>query len=72
MPGVSPANIVILGGGIVGTNAAKIAAGLGARVTILDVNLERLRYLDDVMPKNVVTLFSIASTSAACSPRRTW
>jgi alanine dehydrogenase len=49
---------VILGGGVVGTNAAKIAAGLGAKVTILDVNLERLRYLDDVMPKNVVTIVS--------------
>ncbi len=58
VPGVSPANIVILGGGVVGTNAAKIAAGIGARVTILDINLERLRYLDDVMPRNVVTLFS--------------
>jgi alanine dehydrogenase len=43
---------------VVGLNAAKIAAGIGARVTILDINLERLRYLDDVMPKNVVTLFS--------------
>src|SRR5436190_2421122 len=58
VPGVPPANIVILGGGVVGTNAAKIAAGIGARVTILDINLDRLRYLDDVMPKNVVTLFS--------------
>lgn len=58
VPGVEPANVVIIGGGIVGTNAAKIAAGLGARVTILDVNLERLRYLDDVMPKNVVTIMS--------------
>jgi alanine dehydrogenase len=58
VPGVAPANIVILGGGVVGANAAKIAAGIGARVTILDINLERLRYLDDVMPKNVVTLFS--------------
>jgi alanine dehydrogenase len=58
VPGVEPANVVILGGGIVGTNAAKIAAGLGARVTILDVNLERLRYLDDVMPKNVITMMS--------------
>src|SRR5438876_7984891 len=46
VPGVSPANIVILGGGVVGANAAKIAAGIGARVTILDINLERLRYLD--------------------------
>lgn len=58
VPGVEPANVVILGGGIVGTNAAKIAAGLGARVSILDINLDRLRYLDDVMPKNVVTIMS--------------
>jgi alanine dehydrogenase len=58
VPGVEPASVVILGGGVVGTNAAKIAAGLGAKVTILDVNLERLRYLDDVMPKNVVTIVS--------------
>lgn len=58
VPGVEPASVVILGGGIVGTNAAKIAAGLGARVTILDINLDRLRYLDDVMPKNVVTVVS--------------
>jgi alanine dehydrogenase len=58
VPGVEPASVVILGGGIVGTNAAKIASGLGARVTILDLNLERLRYLDDVMPKNVVTVVS--------------
>ena len=58
VPGVEPANVVIVGGGIVGTNAAKIAAGLGARVTILDVNLDRLRYLDDVMPKNVTTVMS--------------
>jgi alanine dehydrogenase len=58
IPGVKPANVVILGGGIVGTNAAKIAAGIGANVTILDVNLNRLRYLDDVMPKNVNTLIS--------------
>src|SRR5438128_11600975 len=58
VPGVLPANVVILGGGIVGANAAKVAAGLGANVAILDVNLERLRYLDDVMPRNVTTLFS--------------
>ncbi|HZU38237.1 MAG TPA: alanine dehydrogenase [Gemmataceae bacterium] len=58
VPGVLPANVVILGGGIVGANAAKVAAGLGANVTILDVNLDRLRYLDDVMPRNVTTLFS--------------
>src|SRR5437763_8745827 len=58
VPGVLPANVVILGGGIVGANAAKVAAGLGADVAILDVNLDRLRYLDDVMPRNVTTLFS--------------
>jgi len=58
VPGVAPAQVVILGGGVVGTNAAKIAAGMGARVTILDINLDRLRYLDDVMPKNVTTLVS--------------
>ncbi len=58
VPGVAPAQVVILGGGVVGANAAKVAAGLGARVTILDVNLRRLRYLDDVMPPNVVTLMS--------------
>jgi alanine dehydrogenase len=58
VPGTEPADVAIIGGGIVGTNAAKIAAGLGARVTILDTNLYRLRYLDDVMPRNVVTMVS--------------
>ncbi len=58
VPGVLPANVVVLGGGIVGANAAKVAAGLGANVYILDINLDRLRYLDDVMPPNVTTLFS--------------
>ncbi len=58
VPGVEPARVTILGGGVVGSNAAKIASGLGAQVTILDVNLERLRYLDDVMPKNVITVVS--------------
>jgi alanine dehydrogenase len=58
VPGVKPAKVLILGGGIVGTNAAKIAAGMGADVTIMDVNLPRLRYLDDVMPKNVHTMVS--------------
>ncbi len=56
--GVEPAEVIILGGGIVGSNAAKMAAGLGARVTVLDINLDRLRYLDDVMPPNVRTLMS--------------
>jgi alanine dehydrogenase len=58
VPGVSPAKVLILGGGIVGTNAAKIAAGMGAHVTIMDVSLARLRYLDDVMPANVFTMMS--------------
>ncbi|MBU0519914.1 alanine dehydrogenase [bacterium] len=58
VPGVAPGEVVILGGGVVGTNAAKMAAGLGAHVTILDINLDRLRYLDDVMPANVDTVMS--------------
>jgi alanine dehydrogenase len=58
VPGVAPANVLIIGGGVVGINAAKMAAGFGARVTILDRSLERLRYLSDVMPANVETLFS--------------
>jgi len=58
VPGVSPARVVIIGGGTVGMNAAKIAAGLRARVTILDINTQRMRYLDDVMPLNVTTLIS--------------
>jgi len=58
VPGVEPASVVILGGGVVGTNAAKVAAGLRARVTILDIDLDRLRYLDDVMPTNVTTRMS--------------
>jgi alanine dehydrogenase len=58
VPGVAPAHITILGGGVVGANAARIAAGFQADVAILDVNLDRLRYLDDVMPPNVNALFS--------------
>jgi alanine dehydrogenase len=58
VPGVPPGKVVILGGGVVGTNAAKMAAGLGARVTILDISLERLRYLSDVMPANVTMVYS--------------
>jgi alanine dehydrogenase len=58
VPGVEPATVVIIGGGIVGTNAAKMAAGLGGHVVILDVSLERLRYLSDVMPANVTLLYS--------------
>jgi len=58
VPGVAPAKVVVLGGGVVGTNAAKMACGLGADVTILDKNLERLRYLSDVMPANCKLLMS--------------
>ncbi|MDQ3673348.1 MAG: alanine dehydrogenase, partial [Gemmatimonadota bacterium] len=58
VPGVAPAKVVVLGGGIVGINAAKMAAGLGAKVTVLDLSLERLRYLSDVMPANVTLIYS--------------
>ena len=58
VPGVSPAKVVVLGGGIVGTQAAKMAAGFGAKVTIMDVSLARLRYLSDIMPANVTTVMS--------------
>ncbi|MCL3779967.1 alanine dehydrogenase [Prolixibacteraceae bacterium JC049] len=58
VPGVPPAKVLIIGGGIVGTEAAKMAAGMGADVTIMDLSLPRLRYLDDVMPANVKTMMS--------------
>jgi alanine dehydrogenase len=58
VPGVPPATVSVIGAGIVGVNAARVAAGLGANVFILDVNLDRLRYIDDVMPQNVTTVFS--------------
>ena len=58
VPGVEPATVLILGAGVVGTNAAIVAAGLGARVIVMDVNLDRLRYLDEVMPPNVSTIYS--------------
>ena len=58
IPGVEPAQVLVLGGGIVGANAAKLASGLGADVTIVDVDLYRLRYLDDVMPANVRCVYS--------------
>jgi len=58
VPGTGPASVIVLGGGMVGTNAAKVAAGLGAKVTIFDNNLYRLRYLDDVLPKNIATMYS--------------
>jgi len=56
--GVAPANVLVLGGGVVGTNAARVAAGIGANVTIMDINLDRLRYLDEIMPANVTTIYS--------------
>ena len=62
VPGVAPAHVVVLGAGVVGTSAAKVAAGLGADVVLMDINLDRLRYLDDVMPENVKTIFSDAHT----------
>jgi len=58
VPGVEPANVLILGGGIVGSNAAKLASGLGANVYILDINMDNLRHLDDIMPENVHTIHS--------------
>jgi alanine dehydrogenase len=69
VPGVAPANVTIFGGGVVGANAAKVAAGLGANVFILDINLDRLRYLDDVMPPNVTTLFSERHNIRDCLTR---
>src|SRR5690349_4813181 len=58
VPGVAPAKVVILGGGVVGINSAKMAAGMGAKVVVLDISLERLRYLSDVMPANVQLIYS--------------
>ncbi|MFH2129685.1 MAG: alanine dehydrogenase [bacterium] len=62
VPGVDPGTVVVLGGGIVGTNAARMACGLGTKVYILDMNLSRLRYLADVMPPNCITLMSSPAT----------
>lgn len=62
VPGVEPGTVIVVGGGIVGTNAAKIACGMGAKVYLLDTNLERLRYLSDVMPKNCFPLMSNPAT----------
>lgn len=58
VPGVPPGNVLILGAGVVGVQAAKMAAGLGAHVTVLDVNLQRLRYVNDILPPHVITMFS--------------
>jgi len=68
IPGVPPANTLVLGAGIVGVNAAKIAAGMGSNTTIMDINIPRLRYLDDVMPKNITTLFSSEANIRAMLP----
>ena len=62
VPGVDPGTVVIIGGGIVGTNAAKAACGLGAKVYVLDTNVERLRYLSDIMPKNCFLMMSKPAT----------
>ncbi|NIT13708.1 MAG: alanine dehydrogenase, partial [Candidatus Dadabacteria bacterium] len=62
VPGVDPGTVLIIGGGTVGTHAAKTACGLGAKVYILDINLERLRYLSDIMPKNCFMLMSKPAT----------
>jgi alanine dehydrogenase len=62
VPGTAPAKVTVIGGGVSGTQAALMAAGMGAQVTILDTNLERLRYLSEVMPKNVIQLHSNPST----------
>lgn len=69
IPGVQPAKVLVLGGGIVGVNAAKIAAGMGADTTIMDINMPRLRYLDDVMPKNIHTFFSTEANIRAMLPQ---
>lgn len=62
VPGVAPANVVVLGGGVVGTNAARMAAGLRANVTILDINVDRMQYLDEVLPPNCTTLYNTRHT----------
>jgi alanine dehydrogenase len=62
VPGVPPATVAVIGGGVVGTNAVKVAMGFGATVYVLDIDLDRLRYLDDIFPKNVITLHSNPGT----------
>ena len=69
VPGVAPATVTIIGGGVVGLNAAKLAAGLGAKVNVLDISMERLRYLDDVMPSNVITYHSNAYNISKLLPK---
>jgi alanine dehydrogenase len=65
VPGIRPGNVVIIGGGTVGTNAAKVALGMGASVTILDINVERLRYLTDILGSGLVTIASSKSNVEA-------
>ncbi len=69
VPGVSPATVTIIGGGVVGLNSAKLAAGLGAKVNILDIDMNRLRYLDDIMPLNVFTHHSNSHTINKLLPK---
>ncbi|XOF33749.1 MAG: alanine dehydrogenase [Candidatus Electrothrix sp. YB6] len=66
VPGVAPANVLIIGGGIVGASAARVAAGLGANVVLMDISLDRLRYLDSIMPPNVTTVFCDPYTIRQC------
>jgi alanine dehydrogenase len=65
--GVAPANVLILGAGVVGSNAARTAAGLGANVTVMDIDIEKLRYIDEIMPDNVTTIFSDPHAIEACA-----
>jgi len=58
VPGVAPGEVLVLGGGVVGTHAARMAAGLGANVTVMDVNVARMRYLDEILPANCTTIYS--------------
>lgn len=69
VPGVAPATVVVLGGGVVGANAARIAAGIGANVFLLDINLDRLRFLSEVLPPNVTTLYSNRHNILDCLSR---
>ena len=69
VPGVDPGTVMIIGGGAVGINAAKMASGLGAKVYILDVDLDRLRYLSDVMPGHCITLMSSPASIRRCPPQ---
>ncbi|NLF39925.1 alanine dehydrogenase, partial [bacterium] len=68
IPGVEPANVLVLGGGVAGSNAARVAAGIGANVVVMDIDLERLRHLDDVMPANVTTVYSDPHAIAHYAP----